>query len=95
METEYFLHLKFISKMSRKSEVVRLLGSEYCFNRISSEYSRDLAPIHPERADVVKLLMEMINRGEIYIMDKEPSVPMSASGVVGYKDNKIIIFCER
>lgn len=76
-------------------EVIELLGDQYDYDRMDAEYSQHLTLIPPEHEKVVKLLMEMIQKGQILIMDKESSVPMDASGIVGYKNEKIVIFCER
>lgn len=78
-----------------QSEVIELLGGHYDFERMDEEYSEKLTVIPAQHKDVVKLLMKMIRNGELMIMDKEPSVPMDAAGIVGYENNKIIIFCER
>jgi hypothetical protein len=78
-----------------KEEVIKLLGGEYDFQRISEEYSENFTVIPPEHKEIVKVLMRMILNGDIFIMDKESGVPMDASGIVGYENDKIIIFCER
>lgn len=74
-------------------EVIELFGDDYY--RIDPEYAEKLTPIPPSHADVFKLLMEMIQKGQICIMDKESCVPFQASGIVGYEDIKLLIFCER
>ena len=81
--------------MSDNDKIIELFGGEYDFQRMDEEYSQKLTLIPPSHADVVKLLMKMICNGEVMIMDKESCVPMDASGVIGYENNKIIIFCER
>ena len=76
-------------------EVIELFGGEYDLERMDEKYSEKLTLIPAQHSDLVKLLMIMIRNGELMIMDKESCVPMDASGVIGYKNNKIIIFCER
>jgi hypothetical protein len=45
--------------------------------------------------DAQTLLKNLINDGKIYIMDKEHGIAFIASLVIGFRDNKLLICCER
>ena len=81
--------------MSDKMKIIDMFGGEHDFERIPSEFAENLTLIPSQYDEIVKVLMNMISKGQILLMDKETCVPMTATGVVGYSNDKIIIFNER
>ena len=41
------------------------------------------------------MLVNAIKKGYIYIMDKEIGIPMQCSGIIGFREGKLMLFCER
>lgn len=81
-------------------EVIQQFG-EYDFDRITKIDDEDIKHICeiPENDKVFKLVSELlktyIQQGRIHIMDKEGGVAFAASGVIGFKNDKLLIFSER
>ena len=82
-------------ELSDKMKITEMFGGERDFERIPPEFAENITLIPSEYDEIVKVLMNMISKGQILLMDKETCVPMTATGVVGYGNDKIIIFNER
>ena len=72
-----------------------MIGGEYNFERIPPEVSENLTLIPSQYENIVKVLMDMISKGQILLMDKETCIPITASGVIGYSNERLVIFNER
>lgn len=60
-----------------------------------SDVKRLSAITDPELMDAAELLTKLIRAGKVKLMDKESGAAFTASGVVGFGGNKLLIFNER
>ena len=72
-----------------KSDYVRL------YNMGSDDIKRISVITEPHLMTLRNLLKNAIRNGEVVLMDKEEGVTFTASGVVGFDGNKLLIFNER
>lgn len=63
---------------------------------LEQQHHRQISEIKDEQLNHYKnLIQSLIKQEYIYIMDKESGIAFKASVVIGFRDNKLLICCER
>jgi hypothetical protein len=75
--------------------IVALFGGIDDYERLQDEEQKKLSLLPLKLKEESKVLKKLIMSDSLYIMDKEYGCPMPASGIVGYKGSKLMIFLER
>lgn len=88
---------KVVDKLGHEAARTAFGLSDYSrlTNMGCSDVKRLSAITDPELMDAAELLTKLIRAGKINLMDKESGAAFTASGVVGFGSNKLLIFNER
>lgn len=72
------------------------LDDRYSDDPPQERHHRQISELTDQKMiEIQSVLQKLINGGKIYIMDKENGIAFKASLVIGFRDNKLLICCER
>jgi len=86
---------KKIIQLQITARIADMMGGQDEFQRLSPETQENLSLVPPKLQKEAGILREMITHAKLWIMDKDSGVLFEASGIVGFRDHGLVVFCER